>query len=73
MRPKSNPVRISSSEFTLLLQGYRQALFEYKINLKVTEIEDCILNKNSYKPKSNLKKYLKIHNSEDALPDNKIQ
>ena len=39
MRPKNNPVRLSSRYFNIQLKAYRQALLEYKMNLKVAEIE----------------------------------
>ena len=38
MRPKSNPVRLSSRHFNIQLKAYRQALLEFKIKLKVDEI-----------------------------------
>jgi hypothetical protein len=61
MRPKSNPVRLSSRHFNIQLKAYRQALLEFKIKLKVDEIKLSLANKIDYLPKSNRKEYLKIH------------
>ncbi len=39
MRPKSDPLRLSSRHYNLQLKGYQQALLEYKLKQKVAEIE----------------------------------
>ena len=43
MRPRENPVKINYKHFVLLMKGYRSALLEHKFNLKVAEIEECLV------------------------------
>ena len=47
-------------------------LLEYKIKLKIAEIEKCFMNNNNYLPKANPNDYQKINSLKYALPNNKI-
>ena len=61
MRPKNDPMRLSSRHYDLHIKAYKSCLFEYKFNLKVLEIEEAIATNKTFKPKMDPKKYCLIH------------